>query len=247
MQDDDRACRVHAPCCGDLNPYLGAAKPSAVDTYKAFPARVCLPEANSKTAAGSDATAATAGDAPGGGETGHPNAGEPGSLPASDEYGAAPGADGGMADPELDDGEGAAQEPDPGLVKAIEMYRRLFETEEMTDKERTDLDERVRAIIDRPVVEIDIPHEPVEIGPGEDDAIMVGPPTLTRFEKARIMGARALQLSEGAPAFVEIPESAMTSLDIAMVELDDRVIPITIRRALPNGDYQNIPIDYFKS
>ena len=75
---------------------------------------------------------------------------------------------------------------------------------------------------------------------------MIGPPVLTRFEKARIMGARALQLSLGAPPFIAIPETARTSLDIAMEELDKRVIPIIIRRVLPNGDYQNIPIDYFK-
>ena len=30
-----------------------------------------------------------------------------------------------------------------------------------------------------------------------------------------------------------------------MEELDLRVIPIVIRRALPNGDYQNIPIEHF--
>ena len=30
-----------------------------------------------------------------------------------------------------------------------------------------------------------------------------------------------------------------------MEELEKKVIPITIRRVLPNGDYQNIPIDYF--
>ena len=60
------------------------------------------------------------------------------------------------------------------------------------------------------------------------------------------MGARALQLSLGAPTFIAIPETAMTSLDIAMEELDKKAIPITIKRALPNGDYQNIPIDYFK-
>ena len=96
------------------------------------------------------------------------------------------------------------------------------------------------------MVETDVPHEPVEIVPDKDE-IEVGPPMLTRFEKARIMGARALQLSEGAPAFIEIPESAMTSLDIAMVELDQRVIPITIRRVLPNGDFQNIPIGYFRA
>ena len=60
------------------------------------------------------------------------------------------------------------------------------------------------------------------------------------------MGARALQLSLGAPTFISIPETARTSLDIALEELDQRVLPIVIRRVLPNGDYQNIPIDYFK-
>ena len=59
------------------------------------------------------------------------------------------------------------------------------------------------------------------------------------------MGARALQLSLGAPPFIPIPETARTSLDIAMIELEKKVIPIVIRRVFPNGDYQNIPIDYF--
>ena len=60
------------------------------------------------------------------------------------------------------------------------------------------------------------------------------------------MGARSLQLSLGAPPFIDIPESAVTSLDISMKELEERVIPITIRRVLPNGDYQNIPLFDFK-
>ncbi len=79
----------------------------------------------------------------------------------------------------------------------------------------------------------------------KDGLIITGPPILTRFEKARIMGARALQLSLGAPIFIEIPKNATTSLEIAMEELKQRVIPIVIRRTLPNGDYQNIPIDQF--
>ena len=60
------------------------------------------------------------------------------------------------------------------------------------------------------------------------------------------MGARALQLSLGAPPFISLPKDATTSLDIAIKELEERVIPITIRRTLPNGDYQNIPITNFK-
>ena len=75
--------------------------------------------------------------------------------------------------------------------------------------------------------------------------IVIGPPTLTRFEKARILGARALQLSLGAPPFIPVPKDVATSLDLAYAELEKRVIPITIRRVLPNGDFQNIPIDLF--
>ena len=90
-----------------------------------------------------------------------------------------------------------------------------------------------------------IQTKPIEIELAGKGKIKTGPPTLTRFEKARIMGARALQLSLGAPPFIEIPKTARTSLDIAMEELEQRVIPITIRRTLPNGDFQNIPIDFF--
>ena len=90
----------------------------------------------------------------------------------------------------------------------------------------------------------DIDHEIAELE--SDGKILMGPPNLTRFEKARIMGARALQLSLGAPPFIDIPVTAATSLDISMKELEERVIPITIRRVLPNGDYQNIPLFDFK-
>ena len=59
------------------------------------------------------------------------------------------------------------------------------------------------------------------------------------------MGARALQLSLGAPVFIEIPKNATTSLEIAMEELKLRVIPIVIKRTLPNGDYQNNSLEQF--
>ncbi|MBO4568572.1 MAG: DNA-directed RNA polymerase subunit K [Candidatus Methanomethylophilaceae archaeon] len=50
----------------------------------------------------------------------------------------------------------------------------------------------------------------------------------TRFEKARIIGARALQISFGAPVFVEYPESYIDSIDIAMLEYDAGLIPISV-------------------
>ena len=74
--------------------------------------------------------------------------------------------------------------------------------------------------------------------------ILIGPPKLTRFERARIVGARALQLSMGAPLLIEIPEGASSPVDLAIKELGAGVLPITIRRRLPDGTYQDIPIQW---
>ena len=131
--------------------------------------------------------------------------------------------------------------------KAIEQYRKVRENSgrDLTEKEMAEIDKECEIIKNREIITQDTEHIPIEID-SKDAKVFTGPPTLTRFEKARIMGARALQLSLGAPVFIEIPKNATTSLEIAMEELNQRVIPIVIRRTLPNSDYQNIPIDRFQ-
>lgn len=52
----------------------------------------------------------------------------------------------------------------------------------------------------------------------------------TRFEKARIIGARALQLAYGAPPLIKVPEGMINPLDLAEMEFDKKIIPITILR-----------------
>ncbi len=52
----------------------------------------------------------------------------------------------------------------------------------------------------------------------------------TKFEKARIIGARALQLAYGAPPLVNVPEGETDPLNLAALEFDKGVIPITILR-----------------
>ena len=140
-------------------------------------------------------------------------------------------------------------ETNAGLNKALDTYRKIIEKKNgvdvLTEKEQEGLEKKIKEIEEREIVDKIEEHDPVEI-PCVNNKITIGPPTLTRFEKARIMGARALQLSLGAPPFIPIPKTARISLDISMEELEQRVIPITIRRVLPNGDYQNIPIDYFE-
>ena len=52
----------------------------------------------------------------------------------------------------------------------------------------------------------------------------------TRFEKARIIGARALQISMGAPTILKIPKDIISPIDIAMHEFNEGAIPITVKR-----------------
>jgi len=152
---------------------------------------------------------------------------------------------------EVDSEESKKIENNDGLLdtsaeKAIAQYRKIRENpnEDLSEKEIAEIDKECEIIKNREIITQDTPHTPVEII-SKDGSVITGPLTLTRFEKARIMGARALQLSLGAPVFIEIPKNATTSLEIAMEELKQRVIPIVIKRVLPNNDYQNIPIDKF--
>ena len=57
-----------------------------------------------------------------------------------------------------------------------------------------------------------------------------GPEQFTRFERARILGARALQVSLGAPILIDVPAELVDPVEIAEREFDAGVIPIAVRR-----------------
>ena len=141
----------------------------------------------------------------------------------------------------------ATELADKSVDNAIALFRKIRENKntDLTEKEIAEIDKECEIIRNRKTITKDIEHKSVEIT-DKNGQIVTGPPTLTRFEKARIMGARALQLSLGAPVFIEIPKNTVTSLEIAMEELKQRVIPIVIKRTLPNGVYQNISIEQFE-
>lgn len=71
---------------------------------------------------------------------------------------------------------------------------------------------------------------------------ILGPSMLTRFEKARVLGARSLQISMGAPPLIETLGG--TPLEISYEELKLGALPITIRRRLPDGRHQDIPLKW---
>ena len=73
--------------------------------------------------------------------------------------------------------------------------------------------------------------------------VKIGPIFLTRYEKARIVGARALQISYGAPILVDKPINMIDPIKIAMLELKLRILPLTIRRDNQSGEFQDIQIN----
>ncbi|KAJ9573618.1 hypothetical protein L9F63_008959 [Diploptera punctata] len=65
---------------------------------------------------------------------------------------------------------------------------------------------------------------------------------MTKYERARVLGTRALQIAMCAPVMVEL-EGETDPLQIAMKELKQRKIPIIIRRYLPDNSYEDWGID----
>ncbi|TAL48098.1 DNA-directed RNA polymerase subunit K [archaeon] len=63
---------------------------------------------------------------------------------------------------------------------------------------------------------------------------------LTRFEVARLLGARTLQVALGAPVLAKTDFT--DSANIARVEFREKLIPITVKRKLPNGQEQVVKI-----
>lgn len=65
---------------------------------------------------------------------------------------------------------------------------------------------------------------------------------MTKYERARVLGTRALQISMNAPVTVEIAGET-DALKIAMKELRERTIPMIIRRYLPDNSYEDWSLD----
>lgn len=57
----------------------------------------------------------------------------------------------------------------------------------------------------------------------------------TRFEVARLLGARSLQIALGAPVLVKTEETGNPTI-IAKLEFKEKLFPITIKRKLPSGE-----------
>jgi len=53
---------------------------------------------------------------------------------------------------------------------------------------------------------------------------------LTKYERARLIGARALQLAMGAPPVVNMPKRAFSAVELAKYEFEKKAIPLKVVR-----------------
>ncbi|KAH6916948.1 subunit common to RNA polymerase I [Coprinopsis sp. MPI-PUGE-AT-0042] len=72
----------------------------------------------------------------------------------------------------------------------------------------------------------------------QPNKVRVTTPYLTKYERARILGTRALQISMNAPVLVPL-DGETDALQIAIKELSQRKIPLIIRRYLPDGSFED--------
>nr|CCA17772.1 DNAdirected RNA polymerase I putative [Albugo laibachii Nc14] len=120
----------------------------------------------------------------------------------------------------------------------VDIENEAPEEEEVMEEETFD-------IMEEDVVNEDGSHERVEIlddSHRKPNAQRVTTKYMTKFERARVLGTRALQISMNAPVMVDI-EGETDPLKIALKELRDRKIPIIIRRYLPDGSFEDWSID----
>ena len=61
---------------------------------------------------------------------------------------------------------------------------------------------------------------------------------MTKYERARILGSRALQISKNAPLMVD-PGEESDPYKLAEMELDKKKVPFIVRRYLPDGSYED--------
>jgi DNA-directed RNA polymerase I, II, and III subunit RPABC2 len=113
------------------------------------------------------------------------------------------------------------------------------EPDEMDDQDDDNLDEVADGQQDGDRIEL-LTQE--EAGRAVDPSQRITTPFMTKYERARVLGTRALQISMCAPIMVEL-ENETDPLQIAMKELKAKKIPLIIRRYLPDGSFEDWGID----
>ena len=132
-----------------------------------------------------------------------------------------------------DDGEGEAGSDTEDTVRLIDAVAAREELSDMHPMLRVPTDAEVDALS---LVVRNATGEIIDANHSRT------PPWMTRFEKTRILGTRASQLSHDAPAQINVPDGMIDSMTIAQMELDQGQIAFVVRRPLPDGTSEYWPV-----
>jgi len=91
--------------------------------------------------------------------------------------------------------------------------------------------------------EVDQGDIPLASIPPENDKKHRSLPFLSIFEKTKILGMRTNQLAQGARPFITVPEYITDVKEIAILELEQRRLPIIIKRHMPDGSYEKFRLN----
>jgi DNA-directed RNA polymerases I, II, and III subunit RPABC2 len=86
--------------------------------------------------------------------------------------------------------------------------------------------------------EVEQPSIPLRTTLSEDDPYHRSMPFLSVYEHTKILGMRTNQLAQGARPYIVVPEHITNVIDIARLELEQRRLPIIIKRHMPDGTYE---------
>ena len=103
--------------------------------------------------------------------------------------------------------------------------------EETIDEDKEDLDENLDIFND------DKPDNIINKNIRVPDNERITIPKLTKYERVRLLGTRSKQISDGSKIFIK-SDKIENAMDIAKLELQHKVIPLKIKRQLPNGNYE---------
>ena len=86
-----------------------------------------------------------------------------------------------------------------------------------------------------------IPKSPLQVilpGGEKTDVNHRTYPFLTNFERTKIIGLRANQISRGSVPFISVPKHITDVRDIARLELEQKRLPYIVKRPLPDGTFE---------
>jgi DNA-directed RNA polymerase I, II, and III subunit RPABC2 len=139
---------------------------------------------------------------------------------------------------------GADNEDIEDVVEALDEFEEIDTAEEKETEQNTLFTNPIESLLKfHPECILDYeedeqPSIPLRTTLSENDPVHRSMPFLSIFEKTKIIGMRTNQLAQGARPYIIVPDHITSVQEIAKLELEQRKLPIIIKRHMPDGTYE---------